>query len=69
MSDASNSSFDKSVNSSIMADVDLDDWIDGDEDDGGLEQLISELDGRRQVENKLEELRLARELTEYSFDD
>ncbi len=52
-----------------MADVDLDDWIDGDEDDGGLEQLISELDGRRQVENKLEELRLARELTEYSFDD
>ncbi len=53
--------------SSVMTDIDLDDWID-DEDDDGLENLISQLDGRRQVENKLEELRLARELDEYNFD-
>ncbi|MGH1472234.1 MAG: PA3496 family putative envelope integrity protein [Cellvibrionaceae bacterium] len=59
MSDASSSS--------VMNDMDLDDWI-AEEDDNDLDQLVSELDGRRQVENKLEELRLRRELNEYSFD-
>jgi len=53
--------------SSVMTDIDLDDWMDDDDDDG-LEDLVSELDGRRQVENKLEELRLARELDAYNFD-
>lgn len=60
MSDASSAA--------VMSDLDLDDWIEEEENER-IEQLVTELDGRRQVENKLEELRLARELNDYDFDD
>jgi len=56
-----------SESTTLISDIDLDDWIETDEDDDEL-LLVKDLDSRRQVENKLEDLRLARELSEYNFD-
>ena len=51
----------------MISDIELDDWSDGEVDDDTL-KAISDLDGRRRVENKLEDLRLLRETQEYDFD-
>lgn len=52
---------------SFVSDIDLDDWTDVDSDDGELD-VIQHLDSRRLVENKLDDLRLLRETSEYDFD-
>lgn len=52
----------------LMSDMVLDDWA-GDADEEEEEVLlVKDLDSRRQVENKLEDLRLAREISEHDFD-
>ena len=51
----------------MIADMDLDDWEVGEDGEGAVVQLQS-LDSRRRVENKLDELRLQRETSEYDFD-
>ncbi len=51
----------------IMADMELDDWEVEDGGDGAVASIPS-LDSRRRVENKLDELRLRRETSEYDFD-
>lgn len=56
-----------SSDSSFASDIDLEDWSDEDGDDEGL-NLIQHLDSRRLVENKLDDLRLLRETSEYDFD-
>lgn len=56
-----------SSDSSFDPDIDLDDWIDDDDIDEELD-AVQHLDSRRLVENKLEELRLQRETSEYDFD-
>lgn len=52
---------------SSLVDIELDDWSDEDDDDQNL-GLVQHLDSRRLVENKLDELRLMRETSEYDFD-
>lgn len=52
---------------SFVSDIDLDDWTDDDSNDQELE-VIQHLDSRRLVENKLDDLRLLRETSEYDFD-
>ncbi|MGQ9425917.1 hypothetical protein ACXYTJ_05055 [Gilvimarinus sp. F26214L] len=56
-----------SSDSSFVSDIDLDDWVDEDGDDQEL-GMIQQLDSRRLVENKLDDLRLLRETSEYDFD-
>ena len=51
----------------MLTDDDLDDWADSEVDDDNL-KAVHPLDGRRRVENKLEDLRLLRETSEYDFD-
>lgn len=51
----------------IISDIDLEDWSEGEVDEETL-KAVSALDGRRRVENKLEDLRLLRETREYDFD-
>jgi hypothetical protein len=50
----------------IISDIDLDDWEDA-EDAGNAVSLVQSLDSRRRVENKLDDLRLRRETSEYDF--
>jgi len=50
----------------IMSDVELDDWEVSDDSDNAVSPLQS-LDSRRRVENKLDDLRLRRETSEYDF--
>lgn len=50
----------------ILTDIDLDDWAENDEADNRV-SLVESLDSRRRVENKLDELRLRRETSEYDF--
>ncbi len=52
---------------SIISDIDLDDWDESD-DDQETSRLLHSLDGRRRVENKLEDLRLRRETNEFDFE-
>lgn len=56
-----------SRDSSLDSDVELDDWSDDDEDDQDIDR-VQHLDSRRLVENKLDDLRLMRETSEYNFD-
>lgn len=56
-----------SSDASFDSDIDLDDWVDDDSVDEELE-VIQHLDSRRLVENKLDDLRLLRETSEYDFD-
>ena len=51
----------------IISDIDLDDWEESDEA-AATAALVHSLDGRRRVENKLEDLRLRRETSEYDFE-
>lgn len=51
----------------ILTDIDLDDWEDSDDADETA-SLLQCLDNRRRVENKLDDLRLRRETSEYDFD-
>ena len=51
----------------IETDLDLDDWDAGEEGDNSVATVYS-LDSRRRVENKLDDLRLKRETSEYDFD-
>lgn len=51
----------------IISDIDLDDWEESD-DDERTSRLLHSLDGRRRVENKLEDLRLRRETDEFDFE-
>ena len=53
-------------NDAIMSDIDLDDWEESEEDQENS-RLLHSLDGRRRVENKLEDLRLRRETDEFDF--
>ena len=55
-----------SESSSEFVDMDLDDWTDMEDDEQEVTSL-KEIDSRRMVENKLEELRLQRELNDYDF--
>lgn len=50
----------------IVTDIDLDDWVETD-DDEETSALVECLDGRRRVENKLDDLRLRRETSEFDF--
>lgn len=52
--------------SSFGSDIDLEDWSDEDSDDQEL-SLAQQLDSRRLVENRLDDLRLLRETSEYDF--
>lgn len=49
-----------------LIDTDIEDWEEGDESTSSL-ILDKVLDSRRMVENKLEDLRLARELSDYNY--
>lgn len=51
----------------IISDIDLDEWEDTEDGDETV-SLMQQLDSRRRVENKLEDLRLRRETSEYDFD-
>jgi len=57
-----------SSDSDLDTDLDMDDWADADDDELDLDETLQSLDGRRRVENKLEELRLRRETSEFQFD-
>jgi hypothetical protein len=59
--------FGMSSDSSFVSDIDLEDWTDVDDDDQAL-SVLQQLDSRRLVENKLDDLRLMRETSEYDFD-
>ena len=50
----------------VISDLDLDDWEDT-EEAGEAVSLVQSLDSRRRVENKLDDLRLRRETSEYDF--
>lgn len=52
--------------SSDSFEIDLDDWAE--EDDDETLKVLQQLDSRRLVENKLDDLRLLRETSEYDFD-
>lgn len=56
-----------SSDSSFVAEIDLEDWVDADDEDQEL-NVYQQLDSRRLVENKLDDLRLRRETSEYDFD-
>ena len=51
----------------IISDIDLDDWG-SEEDSDDTIALVHSLDSRRMVENRLEDLRLRRETSEFDFD-
>ena len=51
----------------IISDLDLDEWEEGDDNDATV-KLVPSLDSRRRVENKLDDLRLRREISEFDFD-
>lgn len=51
----------------LIPEMDIDDWSDVEDDEQEV-RLVKDLDSRRLVENKLEDLRLQRELNDYSFD-
>ena len=51
----------------VISDIDLDNWEDSEEGDQTL-SLVHSLDSRRRVENKLDDLRLRRETSEFDFD-
>ncbi|MEX1033579.1 MAG: hypothetical protein WDZ30_09480 [Cellvibrionaceae bacterium] len=55
-----------SSESTFVSDIDLEDWSDDDGDDPEL-AVLRQLDSRRLVENKLDDLRLLRETSEYDF--
>ncbi|GAB1258103.1 PA3496 family putative envelope integrity protein [Aurantivibrio plasticivorans] len=55
-----------SESSSEFDNMDLDDWTEMEDDEQELTSL-KDIDSRRMVENKLEELRLQRELNDYDF--
>jgi hypothetical protein len=59
--------FGMSSDSSFVSEIDLEDWVDSDHDDQEL-NVFQQLDSRRLVENKLDDLRLMRETSEYDFD-
>lgn len=56
-----------SSDSSFVSEIDLEDWVESDDEDQEL-NVFQQLDSRRLVENKLDDLRLMRETSEYDFD-
>lgn len=56
-----------SSDSSFVSDIDLEEWAEADDEDQEL-NVYQQLDSRRLVENKLDDLRLRRETSEYDFD-
>jgi hypothetical protein len=56
-----------SSDSSFDSDIDPHDWNETEGDDQAL-SIMQQLDSRRLVENKLDDLRLMRETSEYDFD-
>jgi hypothetical protein len=59
--------FGMSSDSSFVSEIDLEEWVEADDEDQEL-NVYQQLDSRRLVENKLDDLRLRRETSEYDFD-
>ncbi|GAB1266433.1 hypothetical protein NBRC116493_19630 [Aurantivibrio infirmus] len=51
----------------LISDIEMDDWSDSEDEDQGV-STFQDIDSRRMVENKLEDLRLLRETSDYDFD-